>query len=220
MKIKILWSSFVLIFFVSVFAYAHKPIFENRNSTFENPIVISNHRISSVVYGELKNKDDVDFVKFSGKRGEEFFIEMAIPRIKGNEDFKPYIALIGKEIMKAENVSIKLPKDYGVIVIYPVPTRYFYEKFTGTSYNISQCIRGEIPSDGDYYVAIFSMGSKGKYSLTIGEKEKFSFIDIIKFPFSYLRIKSFFNPIDVIFIFAGAIIIIVFVVLLFKKFRR
>jgi hypothetical protein len=210
----------VIMFFIMITpAYAHKPIFEDRNSSYDNPIVISDHKISYAVYGELKTKEDVDFIKFKGKKGDTFYIQMTIPIIKENTGFKPYIALIGKGIYQKDSVPFEIPKDFGVIVLPPGPLESFYEKFTQTSYNLSQSTRGELPEDGDYYVAIFSMDRGGKYSLAIGEKEKFNFIDIIKFPYTYLKVKYFFNPLATIIISLGVILIIAAVIRIIKVRR-
>jgi hypothetical protein len=142
---------------------------------------------------------------------------MAIPITGGNKDFSPSIALIGKGIFQRDKVPFEIPGDFGVIVIPPVPYKYFYEKFTQTSYNISQDIIGQIPSEGDYYVAVYSPDRGGKYSLAIGDKEQFKAADILSFPLTYLKVKSFFNPMTAIFIVVGGILIITGAVLLLKQ---
>lgn len=197
----------------------YKPVFEGWDSTFEKPVIVPEHRISCAVYGELKTKDDIDFIKFSAKSGDTFYVQMTVPIIKGYEDFKPYIAVIGRGINERDEVPFKVPDDYGVIVLPPGPADYFYEKFTQTSYYQGRSIRGEIPSDGNYYIAVFSQNTGGKYTLVVGEKEKFGIIDIIRFPYTYARVKYFFSPPATIFIFAGVILIITAAVK-YIKFRR
>lgn len=155
MSKKILTFTIILLLLFVVPAYAHKPIFEIKDLNFANPSVVPNHIISYAIYGQLQTKQDVDFVKFNAKEKDTFFIQMTIPVIKGNEDFKPYIALIGKGIKEKAVLPFTLPESYGAIVLPPGQREYFYEKFTQTAYYKAQSIRGEIPESGDYYVAIY-----------------------------------------------------------------
>lgn len=198
----------VFMLIATIQAFAHKPIFEKGNSKLEKPSVIPNHKISYAVYGRLKDKSDVDFVKFSAKKGDEFFIQLAIPVMKGNQGFNPHIALIGKNLYRKDEVPFKVPEGYNVVAFPPSRTTPFYQKFTQTSYNMGTTIRGEILEDGDYYVAIYSSDKSGNYSLGVGEEEKFGFIDILKFPYTYLRVKYFFNPAATILVILGIIFLI------------
>lgn len=198
MKRRVLGLTLFLVLFMTFTVYAHKPLFEDRNATYDNPIIIRDHRISSVVYGNLTNTSDIDFVKFKAKRGDTFYIEMTIPRLKGNEGFRPYIALVGKGIYQRDKVPFEVQEGYGVMEVKPSQPRSFYEKFTQTSYFILQSLRGEIPEDGDYYIAVYSRESGGKYALAVGEKENFTVWDFIKFPYTWLRVKYFFSPLGTI----------------------
>jgi hypothetical protein len=213
MKIRV--AVFLLIFSLILAAtvYAHQPIFERGNSTIENPVVVKDHSISQAIYGTLKSNNDIDFVKFNAKKGETFYLEMTVPRSRGNTAFMPYIALIGKGIYQKNTVPFKVEEGLGVVVIQPTQPKYFFEKFTQTSYNILQSIRGEIPMDGEYIVAIYSPSSGGKYALSVGEKEKFTLLDAFKFPYTYLRVKYFFSPL-------GTILgVIVFALLIYALYR-
>ncbi|CCJ34141.1 hypothetical protein [Caloramator australicus] len=211
MKRTIFLSLIFLVLFTSV-VFAHKPIFETRDTTFEKPIVVKDHTISYAIYGSLDKIDDVDFVKFEAKNKDPLFVQMTIPIIKGNEDFSPSFAIIGKGIKQRDKLPFDIPEGYGSLVIKPSPKEYFYEKFTQTKYYIRQTIRGEIPEDGEYYVAVFSDGEKGKYSLAIGEKEKFTVVDWLKMPFIYVVVKYFFNPFATVAVIGFIIILIFYIV--------
>ncbi|MCX7904907.1 MAG: hypothetical protein N2486_10420 [Caloramator sp.] len=213
---KILFMSLLFIVLFTCVVFAHKPIFETRDTTFEKPIVVDEHTISYAIYGSLDRIDDVDFVKFYAKKKEPLFIQMTIPIIKGNEDFSPSFALIGKGIKQKDKLPFDIPEGNGSIVIKPSPKEYFYEKFTQTKYYIRQTIRGEIPEDGEYYVAVFSDGEKGKYALAIGESEKFTVVDWLKMPFIYLAVKYFFNPFLTVAVI-GAIITLIFYLIKRKR---
>lgn len=219
MKNKILiFTIILLILFVSP-AYAHKPIFEGKDLSFANPAIVPEHTISYAVYGQLQTKQDVDFIKFNAKEKDTFFIQMTIPVIKGNEDFKPYIAIIGKGIEEKSDLPFNIPESYGSIILPPGEREYFYEKFTQTAYYKTQSIRGEIPESTDYYIAVYSYDRGGKYVLTIGEKENFGIKDILTFPYVYLRVKYYFSPLKAFLITAGIVVLIILIVRFIKKRR-
>lgn len=214
---KINFVLFIFLLTLTTKVYAHKPIFEGKDSNMNNVITVPDHKISYAVYGELKDKTDVDVISFKAKKGDTFFVEAAIPIIKGNEDFSPYFAIAGKGFIGNNDLPFDLTEGYGAITIPPSNPTYFHEKFTGTSYNIRQKIRGTIDEDGDYYVYVFSKDRGGKYSIAIGEKEKFNLLDIIKFPFTYLRVKFFFNPVKTVLISIALVIIIVSIIKIVKR---
>ncbi|TDT47639.1 hypothetical protein [Fonticella tunisiensis] len=219
MKRRVFTSLIIMMLVFTTTAQAHKPMFEGTNSTYERPVVVPDHKISYVVYGELKDERDIDFIKFTAKKGDPLFVETAIPKINGNEDFRPYIAIAGKGIYSKDRVPFNVVNGMGVTVIPPAASRDFYEKFTQTSYYLVQSLRGEITEDGDYYIAVYSVGRGGKYSLAIGEREDFGFSDVIKFPYTYIKVKYFFNPVGTIAIIVGLAVSITGIILIMKRVR-
>lgn len=212
MKKKIASLLIVMFTIVIIVVSAHKPIFESKDTTINSPIVIDNHQISYAMYGELEGKNDVDFYEFEAKEGQNFYIEMLVPKIKLNKDFEPNFVIISKQIKNKDIVPFDIPEGYGAINV-PYPQNYtneFFEKFTQTTYLRAQSISGTIEKDGTYIVGVYSTSKGGKYTLAIGKKEDFGFKDILTFPYIYLKIKYFFNPIitllciaTVIFVFVG-----------------
>jgi hypothetical protein len=219
MKIKLVFMVLFMLIFTGTTAYAHRPLFEKNNTTFQSPILVPDHKISYAVYGVLNTKEDVDFVKFNAAQGDTFYIQMTTPVIKSNKDFEPSIAIIGKGLLQRDEVPFEVPQDLGVIILPYVSGEIFYEKFTQTSYYLNQSIRGEIPENGDYYIAVFSKELGGKYALTIGEDDKFSLIDFVKFPYTYLKVKYFFNPLTTIIITIGVILIVAAAIRIIKLRR-
>lgn len=219
MKIKLVFMVLFMLIFSDNTAYAHKPLFEKNNTTFENPIIVPEHKVSYAVYGLLKTREDVDFVKFSAVQRDTFYVQMTTPVIKSNEDFKPNIAIIGKGLLQRDEVPFEVPQDLGIIVLPYVSGELFYEKFTQTSYYLNQSIRGEIPETGNYYIAVFSKETGGKYALAVGEDDRFSLVDFVKFPYTYLKVKYFFNPLTTIIITIGGILIVAAVIRIIKRRR-
>lgn len=221
MRNKILLGILIILILTVNVVTAHKPIFENGNSTFQNPIVISNSQISYAVYGKLHTREDVDFIKFKARKGDEFYIQLNIPKIKDNKAFKPYIALMGNSIAQKDKVPFKIPNNLGSIVLPPMTyTNEFYEKFTRTTYYKAQTLRGQVPKDGEYYIAIYDLQRGGKYTLTIGEKEDFKLADTITLPLTYIRVKYFFKPFTTIFTLIGVILMVGSIIYLKKLHRR
>ncbi|CDF58353.1 hypothetical protein [Thermobrachium celere] len=216
-KISIVFVLFFL--FTITVVSAHKPIFENKDTTITSPIIIDDHTISYAVYGSLDDKNDVDFLEFDAKEGEKFYIEMLVPKIKSNIGFEPNFAIISKEISTKHEVPFTVPKGYGVInVVYPKNyENEFYEKFTQTKYLKGQSISGIINKSGKYIIAVYSAGKGGKYTLAIGKKEDFGIKDLITFPYVYFKIKYFFNP---VFTCLGLAAIFIFIVGLINIKRK
>lgn len=221
MRKKILSSFFIFLVFITTVVSAHKPIFENKDTSINAPIVIDNHQISYAIYAELDGKNDVDFYEFEAKEGQNFYIEMLVPKIKSNKNFEPNFVIISKQIQNKDSVPFDIPQGYGVINV-PYPTDYtneFYEKFTQTTYLKAQSINGIIEKDGKYIIGVYSTTKGGKYTLAIGKKEDFGFKDILTFPYIYFKVKYFFNPVITLLCLATVILVILGFYTLKKKRR-
>ncbi|EYE87881.1 hypothetical protein Q428_10895 [Fervidicella metallireducens AeB] len=204
MKTKGIVLTLLILSLVLILIYSKKPFIESRDWSFDNALTINNKGLNKV-FGEIKNKKDVDFVKFKGSKGDEFFIQMLIPQIKMNKGFTPNLVLMGEGIYHKDLLPFEVKKNYGVINIEPGPMEKVYDNYTQTYYYRAQSIRGELPKDGEYYIGLFSKNNGGKYLLLLGEKNRFNPFNLIIYPFIYLRIKYFFNPLQtlmsIIFIF-------------------
>lgn len=211
MRKKTLLLFMLLFLFMTTLASAHKPIFEKKDTSINVPIVIDDHTISYAIYAKLEDKNDVDFYEFDAKEGENFYIEMLVPKIKSNIGFQPHFAIISQQITQSDSVPFKVPNGYGVInITYPKGyENEFFEKFTQTKYLKAQSISGIINKDGKYIIAVYSTTKGGKYTLAIGKKEDFGIKDIFTFPIVYFKVKYFFSP---IFTTLGLAIITLFVV--------
>ncbi len=108
-----------------------------------------------------------------------------------------------------------------------IPSPVSYEPFTQTSYWERQEMRTQLPGLGVYYVVVFdrdgsgkidknnsrSSVNEGKFSLAVGETEDFSIRDyLVLLPYSWVKVKLFFN--DYLSIFVAFIAIVLLVVML------
>lgn len=116
----------MLLLFIPSSSFAHKLIPTNGlNSSFEDALEISNHKISWVVYEEIN--DNELYYTFNGKKGDLFFASIVIPKLENLKNFSPSLAFIGYEshlelIQEFEinntdkNFLYKLPEGYDVFI--------------------------------------------------------------------------------------------------------
>lgn len=209
------------IIFVSTSVYAHKPIFsDGTNTSIDKAIKVDNPEISWAVYGELTEESDVQYYVIDGEKGMDLYVQMTIPKIEGNEDFTPSIAILCKEFEKPENeVPFEVPQGYGVKIIEPTEIQEeFFEPFTQTRYYFRQEETIKLENDSPYYIVVYDQeGEEGKYTLAIGKKEEFGIKDILMFPFTWLKVRFWYNGLQTVFII---ILAITFVVLLVKSIKN
>ncbi|MBZ4663220.1 MAG: hypothetical protein JG776_922 [Caloramator sp.] len=221
MKRKISLLVLLLMLCTITIVSAHRPIFEKKDTTINSPITIDDHTISYAIYASLDDKNDVDFYEFEAKEGENFYIEMLVPKIKKNVGFEPNFAILSKQFSVKHEVPFTVPNGYGVInVVYPKGyNNEFYEKFTQTNYIKAQSISGIINKSGKYIIAVYSTTKGGKYTLAIGKKENFGIKDIFTFPYIYFKVKYFFSP---VFTTLGLTAFVIFIIGLIriKRSRR
>jgi hypothetical protein len=126
------------------------------------------------------------------------------------------------------NSSNDVPRGYQILMESDyqgkIPSPIFYEPFTQTSYWERQEIRTQLNNLGNYYLVVFNdnndinmrninSNDEWKFSLAVGEVEDFSLQDyVILLPYSWLKVKLFFN--DYLSIFIALVIVVFFVMLL------
>ncbi len=239
MKTKILSITIIvmLLLFIPSSSFAHKLIPTNGlNSSFEDALEISNHKISWVVYEEIN--DNELYYTFNGKKGDLFFASIVIPKLENLKNFSPSLAFIGYEshlelIQEFEinntdkNFLYKLPEGYDVFIFDysgSHPSNEFYEPFGQVTYWERQEVSFDLPADGTYYLAVYHKNSDpGKYALAIGTIEDFSIYDFFTMlPYAWLSTKLFFNDyvsaVIAISIFLGILSLVGFIV--YRKFQN
>lgn len=207
---------------LSVLAYAHIPVF-SKNVTIQNAVTIKDSQASYAVYGNLKEEGQVDYIRFYAKKGDPVYIELAVPMLKDEENFMPSFALIGKGMPESNNVMpFTVPDDCG-FAIFNSGKKYgtYFEPYTQTIYIVRQEIRMKSPSTGEFYIAAYSpQGKEGKYLIAIGEKDKFNFMDVLIFPYLWLKVKYWFNPARAISIVIVLALVITGIIYYIRKKKR
>lgn len=226
MDIKKFVSSIILfiLLFTSVTVYAHKPIFVGNDiNSLNKAKVIEKPQISWAIYSELTNENEIDFYKIEELKGTEIFIQMTIPKIKGLEEFSPTVVILGKGLpLDKQNLPFDIPEGYGAKIIESTSVkREFFEPFTQTRYLIRQEDTIELKHSGKYYIAVYDTNNQtGKYTLAIGKEEDFEITDILKFPYTWLKVRLWYNSVQTMLILILSFVFILSIIKVVKKKKK
>lgn len=217
----ILASTFI-INFNSIRAFAHIPVF-SKSININNAVSIKDPQVSYAVYGEIKERGQVDYIKFFAKQGDPIYIEISVPNIDDNDKFTPSFALIAKGLPSYDrNVPFSIPDKFGYAIFNSYSNSdKSYEPFTQTSYIMRQKIKMLAPNTGEYYIAVYSPEKAvGKYCIAVGEKDRFKVLDIIMFPILWLKVKFWYNPLRAISILIVLSAIVMGIIYCIKQKNR
>jgi len=175
-------------------AEAHQPYFEDEDWTPGTAYGVKDPTVSTALYATLDRRDDVDYVRFTGRAGQSILLGLTIPQIEGQETFTPTLALIGPGLPATRlPARIETPSDTGARILRAAPGEptSFYEPFSRTRYWERQEDRFVLPADGEYWVAVWSdAGQVGRYTLVVGDREIPG--GDIGFPF---KLRAFWTPV-------------------------
>jgi len=194
-------------------ASAHHPMWGDEDTT-----VIDNLTTSFAFYRNLP-AEKVHVYTFIGKQGQNLHAGINIPSVKGLEDYSVTMALFGPTLPEADHDRLppEHPEDLGALIFPSEISANFFESFTQTLYWGRQSIEMILPADGEYYLVIWQPdGLAGKYVMDSGHAEVFGFGDLFLFPIWWLKVHFFFG--HGAFLFAGAAVIISFII--FRIFKR
>jgi hypothetical protein len=194
-------------------ASAHHPMWGDEDTT-----VIDNLTTSFAFYRNLP-AEKVHVYTFIGKQGQNLHAGINIPSVKGLEDYSVTMALFGPTLPEADHDRLppEHPEDLGALIFPSEISANFFESFTQTLYWGRQNIEMALPADGVYYLVIWQPdGLAGKYVMDSGHAEVFGFGDLFLFPIWWLKVHFFFG--HGAFLFAGAAVIISFII--FRIFKR
>lgn len=173
-------------FFVFVFlfsanqAFAHQP----RMVSGADKIIVNNPEISQAFYATLSGQPQI----YEINSGKPFILYSNIltPQIKNATSTNDFSILIYEQ---------KEGHDPGLLEILAGPKfqwTEFHEPFVGDDYFKGPEFKQEV-GPGKYLIKVIQPEFKGKYVLTIGEKEEFPFTEIIKGIFVLPQEKKFFE---------------------------
>ncbi len=204
-------------------ALAHKPLQTSggnvSNSDFGNALYIPDIKISWASQQALDPKNTALFYTFYANKSQELYFQLSIPQLDNLKDFDPKVAIIGPGVSPAivstakfaqiDQHPLDFPKPidfthYSIISLNynrqsTTPPGSFYEPFTQTSYWTKQEVRASIPSDGQYFIAVYvgspsDLRGDSKFTLAVGEVEDFKPIDYVTIlPLAWINTKLFFK---------------------------
>jgi hypothetical protein len=191
----------ILILFTNI-TLAHRPLDTDGPATREEPIIVSNHKISWAAYNQLTTTNDADYYRFQAQQGDEIYASLLVPEIDRLKNFNPDLALIGPRLnsdysgLSKTEIADKLNfrPDEGIIIeqYSKSNSESFFEPFTQTSYWQKQKLTITAPVTGTYYLTVFSNKEQvGKYVLSIGQQEQWGIKDIIRFPKIWWDVRHF-----------------------------
>lgn len=184
------------LFFVSP-TFAHKPIFIDSNiSSYESAFEIKNPQISYAVYDDLAPGKVVKFFKLRLKTDEMIRLELLVPKPFG-DSFKPSIGIMTEKVARTfPKVQRALldTEEISIVQYTKNESVSFYEPFTQTEYFQHQAFNITTLNESTYFIAIFDpQATGGKYVLAVGNQESFGALDLVSFPYTYLRVKMWYG---------------------------
>lgn len=163
----------------------------------------------------------VQYFKLEAAPNQELFAQILVPTSPPNKDFRPAIALIGPGLQEPQGeIPFTLPQGSGALIFPWEDKEVFFEPFTQTRYYMAKEVRRSLPG-GTWYVAIFQpQGKAGKYTLTVGEKDRWGVKEILSFPLMWFRTRWWYSPGQIIAIILGALALIALLTWLLARKKK
>jgi len=167
-------------------ALAHRPAFSGGHTGPESAYVIEDVTHSMVLYQEIGCPAAQLWLRFDRPTADvPLYVQLGVPVIPRLADYRPVVAVLAPGLPVApDGLPFAVPEGLGVLVLdsNEVPGE-FNEPFTGTR---SWVLREEtlslsLPGAG-YVVAWHPGGQSGKLWVALGTKERFSLMDLLRFP--------------------------------------
>jgi len=118
-------------------------------------------------------------------RAASVYVQLGIPAIERLASFRPVVAVLAPGLPPATNpVPFAIPEGLGIIVLESeAEPAVFDEPFTGTRAWVLREETLQLPQTGaGYIVAWHPDDLQGKLWVAVGTKERFSLMDLLRFP--------------------------------------
>ena len=172
-----------------------------------------------------------DYYAFQGTKDSVITLKLDTLRLAGQDNFVPSLALFGPGLPpltpdEQPLFPYSLPAGYGLLLSAEsnpinqttqspdLPTG-FDEPWTQSSYWERQSLLNQLPQDGTYYLAVYSLtGQSGKYALFVGDKPEAELRETLAFPVTWVRLHLWFE--DLWWpVFALVVVVLAILALLF-----
>jgi hypothetical protein len=164
---------------------AHRPIFtDEKGDTPETAVKIAEPEVSQVIYRSLTDKAPQLWLQVDVESEFELFVQIGIPVVDRLKNYRPSFVVLGPGLSEI-STPFSIPENIGgenYSTENIEKPRFFHEHFTDTDSWILQGETIKLPSPGKYYVVAYSpTEQKDKLWLSVGKKEKFGLLDILRF---------------------------------------
>ena len=193
------WSMFrvatLMPFLICSCVHAHRPIFTSEKGIDPDTAVrIDEPEVSQVIYRSISDETPQLWLAVNAEKDFELFVQIGVPVIDRLKEFRPSFVVLGPDLPKI-SVPFSIPEGIGGKTFSTAEVkdpRFFHEHFTDTD---SWILRGEtvvFPASGTCYVVAYSPSNQaGKLWISVGTKEKFGPLDLLKFGGWKKRIQEF-----------------------------
>jgi hypothetical protein len=193
--------------------HAQRPVYKGAaedRSSFGNAKVVDDPQTLFAYYADLA-PGRPDIYQVYAIQGQPFNTTLRIPMSDDLKTFTPSMALIGPGIGKpvtsansgVNDLPVKPPTATGTLTNGVLIVDYkgdaanrgtYSEPFSFASYWNGQEVRQTFPYDGPYYVVVWDKQKRGgKYVLTIGDKDDFGLLDLVKYPYTWVKLQLWFG---------------------------
>jgi hypothetical protein len=163
---------------------AHVPNFPEDNDSLETALFIDDPSKSIVVYSSLHHHEEGQYYSMHLGDGDRIYLGLLIP-MNSDENFTPSFVLMGPGLGEVGELPpyIERPGGSGYIVVEGERAEDGeYEGFSPSAFYELGELDVLSPSDGIYYVSVFSGEGEGNYGLVVGYVESFTVIEFIRVP--------------------------------------
>lgn len=188
-----------LVLLVSTVASAHTPIFLPPRSEAGVAVrgAITDPERSWAIYGQLPAGKAADVIPVVARQGQKLTLQTLVPLREELEEFRPRVVLLGPGLpgKAPADLPVELEPGEGALVLpEPAEPGTFDEPFTRTQYWTYGEEKGQYPADGTYRLVVYDpAGQGGRYTVALGDKEVWGARDLLSFPATLYRVRSWFT---------------------------
>lgn len=167
---------------------AHRPIFaEMAAAEPESAVRINDPTASHVMYAELTPSAPSRWFVFDMETPGSIKFQLGTPAASGWESTSPAVALLGPGLSGEPDAALNPPTASERVGMATLPRldgeQFFDEPVTGTTSWILMDAELTLPEPGTYYgVVLDRSGQGGKFWVGVGERENFTWRDVLRLP--------------------------------------
>ena len=172
---------FVLI--VTQGTLAHQPTMSDGTAISpDSAIALDDIQLSRVFYHEVTAEAPSLWLTFEVVEPQSLFVSLGLPLLDRLENFRPSFAVLGPGL-PAIDLPFEAPAGLGGVLFATdevAEPEVFYEPYSRTTSWILREEYVDLPEAGTYFIVAFvPSGETGKLWLAPGDREEFSFLDIL-----------------------------------------